>query len=49
MGRQGVVDLTMVLQMSRMSPMLKAALGYAKECRRVIVDGHDVDVIKQAA
>jgi hypothetical protein len=48
-GDKGVVDLTMVLQMSRMFPMLKAALGYAKECRRVIVDGHDVDVIKQAA
>jgi hypothetical protein len=48
-GDKGVVDLTMVLQMSRMFPMLKAALGYAKECRRVIVGGHDVDVIKQAA
>ena len=29
--------------------MMKAALGYARECRRVTVDGHQVDVIKQAA
>jgi hypothetical protein len=29
--------------------MVKSALGYAKECRRVTVDGHNVDVIKQAA
>ena len=48
-GDNGVVDLTMALQMSRMFPMVKMALGYAKECRRVTVDGHDVDVIKRAA
>jgi len=48
-GDKGVVDLTMVLQMSRIFPMVKAALGYAKECHRITVDGHDVDVIKQAA
>jgi hypothetical protein len=48
-GDKGVVDLTMALQMSRMFPMVKMALGYAKECRRVRVDGHDVDVIKRAA
>jgi hypothetical protein len=48
-GEKGVVDLTMALQMSRVFPMVKAALGYAKECRRVNVGGHDVDVIKQAA
>jgi hypothetical protein len=29
--------------------MMKAALGYARECRRVTVDGQQVDVIKQAA
>jgi hypothetical protein len=28
---------------------LKAGLGYAKECRRVTVSGHNVDVVKQAA
>ena len=48
-GQKGVIDLTMALQMGRMFPMVKAGLGYAKECRRVTVDGRDVDVIKQAA
>jgi hypothetical protein len=48
-GQKGVIDLTMGLQMGRMFPMVKAGLGYAKECRRVTVDGHNVDVIKQAA
>jgi hypothetical protein len=48
-GQKGVIDLTLALQMGRMFPMVKAALGYAKECRRVTVDGHNVDVIKQAA
>jgi hypothetical protein len=48
-GEKGVIDLTMALQMGRMSPMVKSALGYAKECRRVTVSGHNVDVVKQAA
>jgi len=48
-GEKGVIDLSMGLQMGRMFPMLKAALGYAKECRRVSVAGHQVDVTKQAA
>ncbi len=48
-GEKGVIDLTMALQMGRLFPMIKLALGYAKECRRVSVDGHQVDVIKQAA
>jgi hypothetical protein len=39
----------MALQMGRLFPMLKAALRYARECRRVTVDGQHVDVIKQAA
>ena len=49
MGRKGVVDLTLALQLGRMFPMVKAGLGYAKECRRVTVDGQNVDVVKQAA
>ncbi len=49
MGQKGVIDLTMALQMGRMFPMVKAGPGYAKECRRVIVDEHNVDVVKQAA
>src|SRR5712671_2910721 len=42
-GEKGVVDLTLALQLGRMFPMVKAGLGYAKECRRVTVDGHNVD------
>jgi hypothetical protein len=48
-GQKGVIDLTLALQLSRMFPMVKAGLGYARECRRVIVDGHNIDVVKQAA
>ena len=44
-----MIDLTLALQMGRMFPMVKAALGYAKECRRVTVDAPNVDVIKLAA
>ena len=48
-GEKGIIDLTMALQMGRMFPMVKAGLGYAKECRRVSVGGNNVDVVKQAA
>lgn len=48
-GQKGVIDLTLALQLGRMYPMLKAGLGYARECRRVTVNGHHVDVVKQAA
>jgi len=48
-GPKGVIDLTFALQMGRMFPMMKAALGYAKECRRISVDGKQIDVVKQAA
>jgi hypothetical protein len=48
-GKEGVVELTLALQVGRIFPMVKAGLGYARECRRVTVDGHNVDVIKQAA
>jgi hypothetical protein len=48
-GQKGVIDLTLSLQLGRMFPMVKAGLGYARECRRVTVDGHNVDVVKQAA
>ena len=46
-GDKGVIDLAMALQMGRTFPMMKAALGYARECRRVTVDGHQVDVINR--
>jgi hypothetical protein len=48
-GEKGVIDLTLALQLGRMFPMVKAGFGYAKECRRVTVDGNNVDVVKQAA
>jgi hypothetical protein len=48
-GDKGVIDLTLALQMGRMFPMAKAGLGYAREYRRVSVDGHTIDVVKQAA
>ena len=48
-GEKGVIDLAFALQMGRMYPMMKAALGYAKECRRISVDGKEIDVVKQAA
>ncbi|MFB9263400.1 hypothetical protein ACFFWD_09490 [Bradyrhizobium erythrophlei] len=48
-GAKGVIDLTMALQIGRLFPMMKLALGYAKECRRVTVAGHQIDVIKRAA
>jgi hypothetical protein len=48
-GPKGIIDLTLALQMGRMFPMVKAGLGYAKECRRVTVGGNNVDVVKQAA
>jgi alkylhydroperoxidase family enzyme len=48
-GEKGVIDLTLALQMARMLAMVKAGLGYGRECRRVSVDGQEVDVVKQAA
>jgi hypothetical protein len=48
-GDKGVIDLAMGLQLGRMFPMIKYALGYAKECRRVSVAGDHIDVVKQAA
>ncbi|MGX1106680.1 hypothetical protein AB7M47_005063 [Bradyrhizobium elkanii] len=48
-GEKGVIDLALALQIGRIFPMMKLALGYAMECRRVTVAGHQIDVIKQAA
>ncbi|MDE1935725.1 hypothetical protein [Bradyrhizobium sp.] len=48
-GEKGVIDLAFALQMGRMYPMMKAALGYAKECRRLSIGGKQIDVVKQAA
>lgn len=46
---KGVVELSLALIISRVFPMLKAGLGYAAQCRRIAVEGHNVDVVKQAA
>lgn len=48
-GDRGVIELTLALQIGRMFPMLKAGLGFARECRRVTVGQNNVDVVKQAA
>lgn len=48
-GDKGVLDLTLALQVGRLFPMIKAGLGYAKECRRVTVGDHPVEVVKRAA
>jgi len=48
-GEKGLIDLTFALQISRVFPMVKAGLGYAKECRRIEVAGHPVEVAKRAA
>jgi hypothetical protein len=48
-GDAGVVDLTLAVQISRVYPMVKFALGYAKTCARVRIDDAPVDVVKEAA
>lgn len=48
-GDKGVIDLTLAMQIGRIFPMVKAGLGYAKECRRVELKGHPVDVVRRAA
>jgi alkylhydroperoxidase family enzyme len=47
-GDKGVVDLTFAVQISRLAPMVKAGLGYAKECTRVTVGDKAVAVAKAA-
>lgn len=47
-GDAAIIDLTFSLQIGRMFPMIKAGLGFAKECQRVHVGGTPVDVVKRA-
>lgn len=47
-GDSGVLDLTFALQVSRLYPMAKAGLGFAKTCSRVTVGERPVDVAKAA-
>lgn len=48
-GEKGLIDLTFALQIGRMFPMVKNGLGFGKECRRVHVGDHPVDVVRRAA
>ena len=48
-GDKGVIDLTFALQLGRMFPMVKAGLGFARECRRVRVGDKAVMVAPLAA
>jgi hypothetical protein len=43
-GEKGVIELTLALQVGRIFPMVKAGLGHAKACRRVVIDGRPIDV-----
>ena len=43
-GEAGVIELSVAIAMSRVYPVLKAGMGYAKACRRVRVGGRDVAV-----
>lgn len=48
-GDKGVIDLTFGAQLGRLYPMVKAGLGFAKECRRVTVGDKPVNVVRRAA
>jgi len=47
-GEKAVIDLTFAVQASRLYPMTKAGLGYAKECVRVKIGDNPVAVAKAA-
>lgn len=47
-GEKGVIDLTFALQISRLYPMTKAGLGYAKTCSRVMIGERAIAVAKAA-
>jgi hypothetical protein len=47
-GHQGLIDLAMSMQGARLYPMMKEALGYAVECRRLRIDDRWLDVARQA-
>jgi hypothetical protein len=47
-GPKGVIDLAMAMQMNRIYPMMKRALGYANECRHLDVAGRQIDAGQSA-
>jgi hypothetical protein len=48
-GNKGLIDLALSMQGARLYPMIKIALGYALECRRVRLEGRSIEVRKQIA
>jgi hypothetical protein len=48
-GDQGVIDLAFSMQGARLYPMMKEALGFARECRRVKVADRWIDLERHAA
>jgi hypothetical protein len=48
-GAKGLIDLAMNMQGARFHPMMKQALGFALQCRRVSVQGRWIDLTKKAA
>jgi hypothetical protein len=48
-GTRGVIDLTLGMSVGRVYPMTKAGLGFAKECRLVMVGSNPVAVVHAEA
>lgn len=48
-GQQGLVSLAFAIAGSRIFPTVKYALGHAKACTRVTVDGSAVPMLRRAA
>jgi uncharacterized protein YjeT (DUF2065 family) len=48
-GEQGLVSLAFAVATGRIFPTVKSALGHSQACRRVMVDGTELAVLKQAA
>ena len=48
-GDKGLIDLSYGMQIGRVFPMLKAALGHARSCQRVTIGGREVRPMEKAA
>lgn len=48
-GEEGVATLSLALAIGRVFPMLKNAMGYARECRPVEIGDRQVRVVRRAA
>jgi hypothetical protein len=47
-GERGVIEISLAVALTRVFPMMKAGMGYHKECRRVRVGARDVAVVRSA-